>query len=156
MNTNIQFSFLLRFIHIKYIVFVMFFGLLGCTENSVERNPFLFETRFDQSINLALPAFDNLNYQGGVCIGLMAVSKDCCYLISLERLWRGKQVVQTMRQVVALRFKFLVLQPHALAKIFSTVWLQVNPLRKEQPIAYCFIRCSKMELRCGFIIRTVA
>ena len=65
MNTNIQFSFLLRFIHIKYIVFVMFFGLLGCTENSVERNPFLFETRFDQSINLALPAFDNLNYQGG-------------------------------------------------------------------------------------------
>ena len=65
MNANIQFSFFLRFIHMKYIVFVMFFGLLGCTENSVERNPFLFETRFDQSINLALPAFDNLNYQGG-------------------------------------------------------------------------------------------
>ena len=65
MNTNIQFSFFMRFIHMKYIVFVTFFILLSCAENSVERNPYLFETRFDQSINLALPAFDNLNYQGG-------------------------------------------------------------------------------------------
>ena len=65
MNANIQFSFFLRFKHLKYVVFVSFFLLLSCAENSVERNPYLFETRFDQSINLALPAFDNLNYQGG-------------------------------------------------------------------------------------------
>jgi len=49
----------------KYIVLVMCFLVLGCTNSNVERNPYLFETRFDQSINLALPAFDNLNYQGG-------------------------------------------------------------------------------------------
>ncbi|MDG1822226.1 MAG: hypothetical protein P8H25_02490 [Flavobacteriaceae bacterium] len=49
----------------KHGLIIAFFFLLGCSENSVERNPYLFETRFDQSINLALPAFDNLNYQGG-------------------------------------------------------------------------------------------
>ncbi len=65
MNANIQFSFFLRFIHMKYVVFGLFFVLLGCSENTVERNPYLYEVRFDQNINLALPAFDNLNYQGG-------------------------------------------------------------------------------------------
>lgn len=39
--------------------------LLSCTKNNVERNPYLPETRFDQSINLSLPSFDNLKYQGG-------------------------------------------------------------------------------------------
>lgn len=65
MNANIQFSFFMRFTHMKYVVSAMFFVLLGCSENSVERNPYLYEARFEQSINLALPAFDNLNYQGG-------------------------------------------------------------------------------------------
>ena len=49
----------------KYVVFSGFLFLLSCNKNSVERNPYLYETRFEQSINLALPAFDNLNYQGG-------------------------------------------------------------------------------------------
>lgn len=65
MRTNIQFSFFLRFIPMKHLVFMLFFFLLGCAKNNVERNPFLYETRFDQNINLSLPAFDNLNYQGG-------------------------------------------------------------------------------------------
>lgn len=65
MRTNIQFSFFLRFHIMKYVFFAVCMLLLGCTKNSVERNPFLYESRFDQNINLALPAFDNLNYQGG-------------------------------------------------------------------------------------------
>ena len=65
MVANIQFSFFLRLIVMKCVVLAGFLFLLSCTDNSVERNPFLYETRFDQSINLALPAFDNLNYQGG-------------------------------------------------------------------------------------------
>jgi len=65
MNANIQFSFFFRFIDMKYLVLLGGFFLLSCTENSVERNPYLYETRFEQRINLALPAFDNLNYQGG-------------------------------------------------------------------------------------------
>jgi|TARA_E500000178_G_scaffold10446_1_gene10241 nitrite reductase/ring-hydroxylating ferredoxin subunit len=65
MNANIQFSFFLRFTHMKYVFFTAFLFLVSCDKNSVERNPYLYEARFDQSINLALPAFDNLNYQGG-------------------------------------------------------------------------------------------
>ena len=49
----------------KYSTILSFLLLAGCENNNVERNPFLYETRFDQNINLALPAFDNLNYQGG-------------------------------------------------------------------------------------------
>lgn len=48
----------------KYtVILVLLF--VGCENNTIERNPFLYEARFDQSINLALPAFDNLNFQGG-------------------------------------------------------------------------------------------
>src|SRR6056300_314508 len=58
------FSCFLRCVTMKYPFFLALL-LLSCTKNNVERNPYLPETRFDQSINLALPAFDNLNYQGG-------------------------------------------------------------------------------------------
>ena len=49
----------------KYIVFIGFLMLFGCSKTDLERNPFLTERGFDQSIDLALPAFDNLNYAGG-------------------------------------------------------------------------------------------
>ena len=49
----------------KYIVFIGFLVLFGCSKTDVERNPFLTERGFEQSIDLALPAFDNLNYAGG-------------------------------------------------------------------------------------------
>lgn len=65
MTANIQFSFFIRFTLIKYSTILAFLLLVGCDNNNVERNPFLYETRFDQNINLVLPAFDNLNYQGG-------------------------------------------------------------------------------------------
>ena len=65
MTANIQFSFFMRFTLMKYSTILSFLLLAGCKNNNVERNPFLYETRFDQNINLALPAFDNLNYQGG-------------------------------------------------------------------------------------------
>ena len=49
----------------KHLVLIGFVVLLGCSKTAVERNPFLLENSFDQSINLALPAFDNLSYAGG-------------------------------------------------------------------------------------------
>lgn len=49
----------------KYIVLVGFLVLLGCSKTAVERNPFLIEKSFNRTINLALPAFDNLSYPGG-------------------------------------------------------------------------------------------
>ena len=49
----------------KHLVLIGFVVLLGCSKTAVERNPFLLENNFDQSINLALPAFDNLSYAGG-------------------------------------------------------------------------------------------
>ena len=49
----------------KHLVLIGFVVLLGCSKTAVERNPFLLENNFAQSINLALPAFDNLSYAGG-------------------------------------------------------------------------------------------
>ncbi len=49
----------------KYIVLIVFLVVLGCSKTAVERNPFLLENSFDQSINLALPAFNELNYNFG-------------------------------------------------------------------------------------------
>ena len=49
----------------KYLVLIVFLVLSGCSKTAVERNPFLYEKGFDQRINLALPAFDNLSYAGG-------------------------------------------------------------------------------------------
>ena len=49
----------------KYLVLVVVLVLSGCSKTAVERNPFLYEKGFDQRINLALPAFDNLSYAGG-------------------------------------------------------------------------------------------
>ena len=49
----------------KYIVLIVFLVVLGCSKTAVERNPFLLEKSFNLSINLALPAFDNLSYAGG-------------------------------------------------------------------------------------------
>jgi len=49
----------------KYIVLIVFLVVLGCSKTAVERNPFLLENSFDQSINLALPSFNNLSYTGG-------------------------------------------------------------------------------------------
>ena len=49
----------------NHLVLIGFVVLLGCSKTAVERNPFLLENSFDQSINLALPAFDNLSYAGG-------------------------------------------------------------------------------------------
>lgn len=49
----------------KYLVIIVFSVLSGCSKTAVERNPFLYEKGFDQRIDLALPAFDNLSYAGG-------------------------------------------------------------------------------------------
>ena len=39
--------------------------MISCNEEKVDRNPFLQEISFDERINLSLPTFDNLRYQGG-------------------------------------------------------------------------------------------
>ncbi len=65
MTANIRFSFFFRFPWVRHTTLVLFLVFFGCSKNSVERNPYLYETRFDQTLNLTLPAFNNLNYQGG-------------------------------------------------------------------------------------------
>jgi nitrite reductase/ring-hydroxylating ferredoxin subunit len=49
----------------KYLVLLVFLVFSSCSKTAIERNPYLYETRFDQNINLALPAFNNLSYAGG-------------------------------------------------------------------------------------------
>ena len=65
MYTNIQFSIISRFNRYKIILIGSLFILIGCKKSALERNPYLYEAAFDQTINLALPVNDNLNYQGG-------------------------------------------------------------------------------------------
>ena len=49
----------------KLILFLTLFLMISCNEEKVDRNPFLQEISFDERINLSLPTFDNLRYQGG-------------------------------------------------------------------------------------------
>ncbi|MEC7548880.1 MAG: hypothetical protein VYA03_02530 [Bacteroidota bacterium] len=49
----------------KLILFFTLFLMISCNEEKVDRNPFLQEISFDERINLSLPTFDNLRYQGG-------------------------------------------------------------------------------------------
>jgi hypothetical protein len=82
----------------KYIVLIVFLVVLGCSKTAVERNPFLLENSFDQSINLALPAFNELNYNFGS--KYWVASKGFCFLIYPELLWLGKPAAPIMLQII--------------------------------------------------------
>ena len=70
--------------------------------------------------------------------------------------WLGKPVAQIMSLKAARPYRlmiWLVLLPPALVKTFSTVWLQVNPLRKGPPIACYFTKYNRVVLWYVFIIK---
>ena len=49
----------------KLVLFFTLLLMISCNKEKVDRNPFLQEISFDERINLSLPTFDNLRYQGG-------------------------------------------------------------------------------------------
>ena len=52
----------------KCLYGVMLFILIGCSNDALERNPFLPAMRFSIPINLSLPQYDNLRFAGGAII----------------------------------------------------------------------------------------
>ena len=46
----------------------MLFILIGCSNDALERNPFLPAMRFSIPINLSLPQYDNLRFAGGAIL----------------------------------------------------------------------------------------
>ena len=72
LNTNIQNSkiyyFLTNFNTVKtrkIIALLFFLFIISCTKNEMNKNPYLHEVSFEKLINLNLPQYDNLNYNGG-------------------------------------------------------------------------------------------
>ena len=52
----------------KCLYGVMLFILIGCSNDALERNPFLPAMRFSIPINLSLPQYDNLRFTGGAIL----------------------------------------------------------------------------------------
>ncbi len=52
----------------KCLYGVMLFILIGCSNDALERNPFLPAMRFSIPINLSLPQYDNLRFAGGAIL----------------------------------------------------------------------------------------
>ena len=44
---------------------VLLFSCLSCSQNEVERNPYVAHVPFNYQLNLRLPAHNNLNFAGG-------------------------------------------------------------------------------------------
>tara|TARA_B100000886_G_C20420366_1_gene491287 strand:+ start:1391 stop:1846 length:456 start_codon:yes stop_codon:yes gene_type:complete len=42
-----------------------FLSVNNCSENLIDRNPYLVDIRFQRELNLSLPLYSNLNYIGG-------------------------------------------------------------------------------------------
>ena len=42
-----------------------FLSVNNCSENPIDRNPYLVDIRFQREFNLSLPLYSNLNYIGG-------------------------------------------------------------------------------------------
>ena len=42
-----------------------FISVNNCSENPIDRNPYLVDVRFQREFNLSLPLYSNLNYIGG-------------------------------------------------------------------------------------------
>jgi nitrite reductase/ring-hydroxylating ferredoxin subunit len=49
----------------KIIALLFFLFTISCTKNEMNKNPYLHEVSFEKVINLNLPQYDNLNYNGG-------------------------------------------------------------------------------------------
>ena len=49
----------------KYVLILFFILISSCSKNEINRNPFLHNISFEKTINLNLPKYDDLNYNGG-------------------------------------------------------------------------------------------
>jgi len=49
----------------KYVLILFFILISSCSKNEINRNPFLQNISFEKTINLNLPKYDDLNYNGG-------------------------------------------------------------------------------------------
>ena len=52
-------------IRMKSILILSFILITSCSKNEINRNPYLQNISFEKTINLNLPQYDNLNYNGG-------------------------------------------------------------------------------------------
>ena len=52
-------------IRMKSKLILSFILITSCSKNEINRNPYLQNIRFEKTINLNLPQYDNLNYNGG-------------------------------------------------------------------------------------------
>ena len=55
-------------IRMKSILILSFILITSCSKNEINRNPYLQNISFEKTINLNLPQYDNLNYNGGASL----------------------------------------------------------------------------------------
>ena len=49
----------------KYVSLILILNFISCSKNEINKNPYLHEVSFEKVINLNLPQYDNLNFNGG-------------------------------------------------------------------------------------------
>jgi nitrite reductase/ring-hydroxylating ferredoxin subunit len=49
----------------KYVSLALILNFISCSKNEINKNPYLHEVSFEKVINLNLPQYDNLNFNGG-------------------------------------------------------------------------------------------
>ena len=51
--------------YMKHILILIVILICSCSKNEINRNPYLQNISFEKTINLNLPQYDDLNYNGG-------------------------------------------------------------------------------------------
>ena len=51
--------------YMKHVLILIVFLICSCSKNEINRNPYLQNISFEKTINLNLPQYDDLNYNGG-------------------------------------------------------------------------------------------
>ena len=51
--------------YMKHLLILIFILICSCSKNEINRNPYLQNISFEKTINLNLPQYDDLNYNGG-------------------------------------------------------------------------------------------
>ena len=51
--------------YMKHVLILIVILICSCSKNEINRNPYLQNISFEKTINLNLPQYDDLNYNGG-------------------------------------------------------------------------------------------
>jgi nitrite reductase/ring-hydroxylating ferredoxin subunit len=51
--------------YMKHVLILIVILMCSCSKNEINRNPYLQNISFEKTINLNLPQYDDLNYNGG-------------------------------------------------------------------------------------------